>query len=210
MNVKILPCGPLSVNTYIVSGETHHCLVIDPGDAVPVSRFLEMNGLFCDAILLTHGHFDHISGIPGLLRKHPDCPVYVHPDDAYMLSDPRACLASYFGRSFEPVPDYALLQEGAMTAGGFSFEVLHTPGHSEGSVSFLFESSRILFSGDTVFQCSVGRSDLPGGDEMTLLRTVRTLLDSIPDGTLIYPGHGPETEKSYEQAHNPYYLYYAK
>ena len=94
-----------------------------------------------------------------------------------------------------------------MSAAGFSFEVMHTPGHSPGSVSFLFADERILFSGDTVFQCSVGRSDLPGGDEMTLLRSVRSLIDLVPDGTVIYPGHGPETDKSYEQAYNPYYLY---
>ena len=208
MNVKILPCGPLSVNTYIVSGNAPGCLVIDPGDEAPVTRYLEANGLSCSAILLTHGHFDHINGVPALQRKNPGCPVYIHPDDADMLSDPRACLASYFGRSFEPVSEYRTLAEGTMTVAGFSFEVLHTPGHSRGSVSFLFADSGVLFSGDTVFQCSVGRSDLPGGDEMTLLRSVHALSDSIPDGTLIYPGHGPETEKSYEQAHNPYYLYY--
>ena len=207
MDVKILPCGPLSVNTYILSSETPECLVIDPGDEAPVARYLEKNGLTCGAILLTHGHFDHIGGVPGLLRRYPGCKVYIHPDDSAMLSDPRACLASWFGRSFEPVREYETLREGPVSLTGFSFEVVHTPGHSPGSVSFLFPSSGIVFSGDTVFQCSVGRSDLVGGDEAALLRSVRHLIDSLPDGTVIYPGHGPETEKTFEQTHNPYYLY---
>ena len=207
MDVKILPCGPLSVNTYILSSETPECLVIDPGDDAPVTRYLEKNGLTCGAILLTHGHFDHIGGVPGLLRRYPGCKVYIHPDDSAMLSDPRACLASWFGRSFEPVREYETLREGPMSLTGFSFEVVHTPGHSPGSVSFLFPSSGIVCSGDTVFQCSVGRSDLEGGDEAALLRSVRHLIDSLPDGTVIYPGHGPETEKTFEQTHNPYYLY---
>ena len=207
MDIRILPCGPLSVNTYIVSSEGPDCIVIDPGEEAAVTRCLEKNGLNCAAILLTHGHFDHIGGVPGLLRRYPGCKVYIHPDDGPMLSDPRACLASWFGRSFEPVREYEILCEGPMSLCGFSFEVLHTPGHSPGSVSFLFAPSKVVFSGDTVFQCSVGRSDLEGGNETALLRSVRTLLDSIPDGTVIYPGHGPETEKSFEQEHNPYYLY---
>ena len=191
MQIFTLPLGAYQTNTYIVANGDR-CAVIDPGfEPETVYGFLQAKGLTADAIFLTHGHFDHVGGV-GKLTQLLSCPVYIHEAE---LSMPQTITAG-------PLHYTHTYGEGdRVTAAGISFRVLHTPGHTPGSVCLVAEDA--MFSGDTLFYGSCGRTDLPGGDWATIRRSLNRLAQMDFAGT-VYPGHGESTTLAQEKQYNPY------
>lgn len=197
--------GALETNCYIIAcPQTGESAVIDPGDDDPwIKRTLEENGLRPAVILLTHGHGDHIGGV-AYVKALTGAPVWIHPDDVPMLKDPRLNGSATYGTApvTAPDPDRLLRSRDTFTIGKLSFQVLHTPGHSPGGVCFYTRGH--LIAGDTLFEGSVGRTDLPGGNQEALLRSIRQKLLVLPPETAVYPGHGPTTTIGREKKHNRY------
>lgn len=181
MKIEKIVCGAYAENAYCIDGE----LLIDPGDDLPTLARLA-GGI--KAILLTHGHFDHMLAAEEL-QKRTGVPVYVHPLDAPMLSD--ASLSAY-NPEVSSLPQPGHIACTAYPESLFGFRVLHTPGHTPGSVCLYREEEKVLFSGDTLFQAGFGRTDLAGGSMHQLLSSLRTLL-ALPRDVRVYPGHGEST-----------------
>lgn len=198
--------GPFAENTiWINHGD--RLVVIDPGYAT-VSEWHRyrsvMAGKTLTAILLTHAHIDHILGVSVLL-KEADVPVFMHPDSAPML-DRAVAMATVFGL---PAPDVSfptvpMPESGLIEGLILPFQALHTPGHCPGHISLYLEEERIVFAGDALFRESVGRTDLPGGDLTLLSESIRTRLYTLPDDTVVVPGHGPTTTIGHEKRFNPF------
>lgn len=205
IQVETMCLGPVGVNTYVALRESRQdCLVFDPAEAGPVVDYLNAKGLSCAGILLTHGHFDHILGLKEL-RDRTGAPVYVHPLDADMLEDDKLNLAGLCGVSVPPCkPDMLVADWDTVAAAGMSLRVLHTPGHSPGSVCYVEEAERLLFSGDTLFRLSVGRSDFLGSREADLYRSLMEKLVPLPGDYRVFPGHRRETTLQFEREHNPF------
>ena len=187
MEISVLRLGQIGTNCYIFRRDGgYKCGVVDPGDqGEQVARWLVDKGLEAEAVLLTHGHFDHILGIPGLREEWPDLPVYCHSADLGQ-GDTTAAFGPTFPtvRSFGNITPY---QEGdAIDVGGIRVEVLETPGHTPGSVTLRAED--VLFTGDTLFAGSMGRTDLPGGDEGQIMASLRRLAGLEGDYQVL-PGH---------------------
>ena len=191
MNIHTLPLGMLQTNCYILTNGDH-CLVIDPGDeADKVLTFLEKQELTLEAILLTHGHFDHVGAVKTLAAE-TDCQVYLCQEE---LALPGAMTAG-------PLFYTDFYKEGdRLTLAGLSFEVLHTPGHTPGSVCLRFDEH--LFSGDTLFAGSCGRTDFPGSSPRDMVCSLSRLA-KLEDHLRVYPGHGSSTTIGEEKRYNPY------
>lgn len=219
--VERIIVGLMYTNAYIFQTGQKRCLVIDPGgDVDKIISSLDLKNLRPDGIICTHGHLDHVAAV-GLLRQHyaekgVEIPVAVHEYDKHYLgkSGEQAHRKSLqelglggeelFQTLFSPLPEPDLfLKEGD---GVFDSEltVLHTPGHTPGSVSLYCESQNLLFSGDTLFFEGVGRTDLPEGDTNQLLSSIREKLFTLPEVTRVFPGHGPDTSLEREIHHNPF------
>lgn len=193
MNVLTLPLGSYQTNCYILWNEgSDRCLVIDPGYPVPaLDAALSKHGLTPEAILLTHGHFDHVGGVENLARR-TGCKVYLHQQELTMPPELTAGPLYY-------TDTYG---EGSkLTLAGLTFTVLHTPGHTKGSVCLLFPG--IIFAGDTLFAGSCGRTDLFGGS-WSEMRTSLARLAALPGDYAVYPGHGGSTTLDAERKYNPY------
>ncbi len=201
MIVKRVPVGALATNCYIVKNpETRDAVVIDPGaDITVIKDALHRADAVCRLILLTHGHFDHILAV-GDLRSDKTS-VAIHENDAKMLTerDMFSAIIPYDPRPFEPA-EYTFSKEGKYSIAGFDFYVIPTPGHTAGSVCYDFDG--ILFTGDTLFKNSIGRTDL-GGDEKAMMNSLRALRD-LPGDYEVYPGHDSPTTLSAERRNNPY------
>jgi len=191
-------------NAYLVRCKATGTLVaIDPGGEAPmIAEALE--GAPLEAILLTHAHLDHLEGVAELKRR-TGAPVYLHPADR-PLYDQAAAQAAAFGVEIEepPPPDGELADNQDFRFGDCSFEVRHVPGHSPGHVLFYAADAGVAFVGDIVFAGSIGRTDLPGGDYRQLLRGIRERVLTLPDETVLYPGHGPDTTVGHERVGNPF------
>ena len=200
LNIHTLTLGAYGTNCYIVhDSASETCCVIDPG-YTPEKVLSEVNtlGLTVEAILLTHGHFDHTSAVRPLLERYPDVPVYIHRKDT--AADRGGDLL------FTPVGEknQRYYQEGdTLPLGGLTLRVLETPGHSEGSVCLLVEGQHVIFAGDTLFRCSCGRCDFPGGDYRKMLSSLARLA-SLEGDYRVLPGHDRETTMDYERRVNPY------
>jgi hydroxyacylglutathione hydrolase len=196
--------GPLETNTYVLlDKETRKAAVIDPaGEDAGLFRFLETNASGVEKILLTHGHFDHIGGVPGLKKKW-NADVCIHPRDVDMLMRPEENLSIFLGVHFLASEADLLLEEGMeMSIGTLKIRVLHTPGHTPGSVCF--EGEGFTLVGDTLFRHSVGRTDFPGSSMDQLLHSIRHKLLPLGDSIRAFPGHGEETTLGHEREHNPF------
>ena len=205
LHIEVFTLGPLSANAYLLSRpELGKAVVIDPG-MNPQSLLARIEKLDIEAILLTHAHFDHIGGVDEI-RKWKGCPVYLHAVEADWLTDPDKNGSAWWPELGGPISsfpaEYGLEDGQTLELMGETFRVLHTPGHSPGSVSFLHEDT--LFGGDVLFRLSVGRTDLPGGSSRELYESIHTKLFTLPDHVRVYPGHGPETTIGYEKKNNPY------
>lgn len=196
--------GSMGANCYVFGcEETKKGVLVDPGDeGIRIFRWVTEMGYEITHILLTHGHLDHIGAVDEL-RERFACPVLIHAADADMLTSARKNLSAYFGPGLSFKAADAFLQDGQILAvGRKSVQVLHTPGHSPGSVCFLTEDG--VLCGDTLFSGSIGRTDFPGGSLDDLLRGVETKLMPLADETKVYPGHGESTTIGHERRENPF------
>ena len=199
MTIHALPLGAYQTNTYIIENEGR-CVIIDPGYAPDkILGFLAQKGLTADAIMLTHGHFDHVGAVEKILDT-VSCALWLNKKDWQMGTDPLSLsLYPLANREFPAMHYYAEGDE--ISAAGIFFTVLETPGHTPGSVCLLAENA--LFSGDTLFAGSCGRTDLPGGSWPVIQKSLGRL--SLLDGALrVYPGHGDSTTLAAEKQYNPY------
>lgn len=200
MHIETIPVGPLETNCYLVWDESsHQALLIDPGgDTDHLLELIRRHSLSLQAILLTHAHIDHILGV-GQMAASLDCPVWLHPDDHPLYNSPVNALPPWLPpASGLPAPS----KHAPSDINGLEFEILHTPGHTPGGCCFYFASAAALFAGDTLFAGSIGRTDLPGGDHATLLKSIRDILMPLPPATRVFPGHGPSTTIGQEKSGN--------
>ncbi len=181
--------GPLEVNTYLIAGDDKKAVVIDPARAEKLLSILRENELTLTHILLTHGHYDHISAVKRL-KEATGARVLIHRNDAKALVTPNRNLVAIMHVDAVQTAADELVGDGPLKAGGFDFTVLHTPGHSPGSVCYLLGDT--LFSGDTLFYRDIGRCDLPGSDFAAMKTSIERLL-TLPEETKVYPGHMRET-----------------
>lgn len=202
MKITCIPAGMLLANCYIIETENKNAVAIDAGgDFQKIKRFLTENELSLKKILLTHGHFDHIGAVQQLV----DCytaEVFIHEKDAVMLKDRTASLADSIGSLYHPVEKFTEIKDGeVITQDELSFEVIHTPGHTLGGVCYKCENS--LFTGDTLFKLSMGRTDFPGGSASQLLNSLKKLAD-LTGSFDVYPGHNETTTLDFERKNNSY------
>jgi hydroxyacylglutathione hydrolase len=203
LEVRLLAVGPLEGNCYLVKcGAAGEGVVVDPGDeAARVAEVIEGMGLRPEVILLTHGHVDHTNAA-AQLRERFGAKVACHPADVPMVDGAEGA-RSLFGFERRPCAVDREVEEGdALTVGGVEFKVLHTPGHTGGSVCYL--AGLALFTGDTLFQGSIGRTDLPGGSERDMARTLADRIATLDGALVVYPGHGPVTTIADEKRFNPF------
>jgi len=205
VNVVPIPNGAFAENSYLIIDEqAGRCVIIDPGQEPGlILHKVEQAGVQPDAIWLTHAHVDHVMGV-GHIAAKTGVPISLHPADR-PLYDAAAAQAAAFGLAFTdklPPPDRAFTPGEHVKVGELSFEVRHAPGHSPGSVCLVGHG--VVFSGDVLFAGSIGRTDLPGGDFETLIASIERELLSLPDDTIVYSGHGPETTIGRERRANPF------
>ena len=206
-NLELGKCilGSVSTNCYFLKNKkTGEMIIVDPADRPDLidQKIKEMQGKPV-AILLTHGHYDHILAVDAI-RKEYGIPVYASANEERLLSDPMKNLSGFGGRSCSIQADRELGDLEVFEAAGFTIEVLDTPGHTEGSCCYYLKEEDVLFSGDTLFYGSVGRTDLPGGSTADIVRSLHRLLDTLPEETEVFPGHDVSTTIGYEKRYNPF------
>lgn len=217
MLIAGFPAGAWGTNCFLVAPAAgEECVIVDPGHqaAEGVAELVREHRLRPVAVLLTHGHIDHVASVVPVCGAH-GVPAWIHPGDREMMADPEKWLGRALGTQLmgdltlgEPDDVRELADGTALSLAGLELSVSHAPGHTQGSVTFGLpvtgEIPPVLFSGDTLFAGSVGRTDLPGGDHAELLRSLARVCLPLDDSTVVLPGHGPQTSIGRERATNPY------
>jgi glyoxylase-like metal-dependent hydrolase (beta-lactamase superfamily II) len=197
MYIKSIPVGMIGTNCYVLGDEaTKSLAIIDPGDdAADIRAMVRQSGMEVKMILLTHGHFDHVTAVPELVETYPDVPVYIHPKDLTQAQAP-----SQFGNGIGEIPTMKFYDEGdTLQLGNLTIRVLSTPGHTPGSVTLLCGDA--MFSGDTLFAGSCGRTDFPGGSYQQMTASLRRLA-KLPGDYKVYPGHEGFSTLEHERRYN--------
>ena len=204
--VKTLSHGMMGTNTYLVKDEKGSVLVVDPAvfDAKLEELLKSENVTSLDYILLTHGHFDHITGVTELKEKYGG-KIVIHKDDEKAFWDESVSLSSAFDTpsDYPERADITVEDGDTVCFSDKEIKVIHTPGHTEGGVCYILENE--MFSGDTLFKGSIGRSDFPGGSSSRLMNGIKNKLFTLPDDTKVYPGHMEETTIGHEKVNNPFF-----
>lgn len=203
LTIKTCVLGSVSTNCYLVYNEGGQAVIIDPADDAPyLLNLCQEMGITPAAIMLTHGHFDHILATHNL-QKQLDIPVYAGEAELELLENPRLNLSSSFGDSYSMTTEHLMKDGQELELLGQTWKVLDTPGHTAGSVCYLLEKEGVLFSGDTLFEESLGRTDLPTSSSSAIIASITRKLFALPDDTVVYPGHGNPTTIAHEKQYNP-------
>lgn len=207
MNVLIQRAvlGSVATNCYlIVNKETNQALIVDPADmALQIQQMVQKSGACPVAILLTHGHFDHIMAAETIARTY-SIPIYAHEAEESILASTSLNLSCMHYNELTLKADVLVKDLQVLELAGLTIQVIHTPGHTKGGACYYFPQIKKLISGDTLFESSIGRTDFPTGSMSQLVRSVREKLFLLDEDVVVLPGHGPETTIGYEKVHNPY------
>ena len=207
LHIRSFVSQAFAQNAYVVWRDGGSAVAIDPGaEADAMADFLSAEGLWCEAILLTHAHLDHVEGVATLVGR-TGAATYMHPDDT-PLYERVVEQGIAFGYRVDPQPpiDHRLADGQSLDFGGTRFTVTHVPGHAPGHVMFHDPESKTAIVGDVIFAGSIGRTDLPGGNLATLMTSIRSRVLTLPDDTVLYTGHGPETTVKRERETNPFLI----
>lgn len=205
LEVQQMVLGPVYTNCYFLKNkENGETLIIDPADSPNrIFQKVEEMGAKPAAILLTHGHFDHIMAVQAVKAEY-QIPVYACRQEEEMLREPSVNMTDRMRKPCSVRPDVFLDDLQVFDAAGFSIQMIHTPGHTKGSCCYYLKDEAVLFSGDTVFYGSVGRTDFPGGSTAQIVQSLHKLVDSLPEETEVFPGHDVSTSIGYEKRYNPF------
>lgn len=202
MIIETIPVGPLETNCYLVADGKGSAVVIDPGDnAGKIVEAIDNMSVRVEKIILTHGHWDHIGALANVAER-TGAEVVIHEKDEKAVADPGINLSGLVFDKREGRVDRTVRDRDVIEVGDLKLEILHTPGHTPGSMSVLVDGN--LFSGDVIFYDSIGRTDFPGGNQEEMHRSVHGTIMTLPDDTKIFPGHGKSTTVAREREHNPY------
>ncbi len=206
MRITNMPSGALQANTYLVVDEkTSEGFIVDPGGYnQALTRTVQENGIKIKYIILTHGHSDHICGVNEHKAEFPGCQVVAYRDEEAMLEDPNLNQSPGFGMPYSTKADILVNDGDELEVGDATLKFIHTPGHTAGGMCIYVQDAKALFSGDTLFCQSIGRTDFPGGSYPAIKDSIRNKLFLLPDDTKVFPGHMESSSIGFEKENNPF------